>query len=179
MKLLFCGQRGVGKSTLIRRLLPPGVALYGFETFFAGERSGTSALYIRRPYDLQAPCGPQNRVGVRGAAPGTAAGFPGVFDAYGASLLQNIPAGSIVVMDELGYLEREAHAFLRQIRQILTGPYHVLAAIKTARQPHLQEIKTLPGIKTIQVTVENREGLYDSIRAWPQYSDMLLGQNMF
>ena len=42
MKLLFCGQRGAGKSTIIRRLVPPGFPVAGFETFFAqgeGERS--------------------------------------------------------------------------------------------------------------------------------------------
>ena len=179
MKLLFCGRRGAGKSTIIRRLLPPGVSLYGFETFFASGGNGASALYIRRPYDLQTPCGPQNRVGTRGAAPGTAVCFPRVFDAYGTSLIQNIPAGSIVVMDELGYLEREAHVFLRQVFEILTGPYHILAAVRNTHLPHWQKINMLPGIKTLQITAENREELYCSIRSWPQYTDIFSNQKIF
>lgn len=179
MKLLFCGQRGAGKSTLIRRLLPPDAPIYGFETFFADGGDEPPSLYIRRPYDLQAPCGAQNRVGVRGPTPGTAVGFPHVFDAYGVSLLQSVPAGSVVVMDELGYLEREAQAFLRQVRHILTGPYHVLAAVKEADCPHLQGFKALPGVKTLQITPENRDEMYDSIRAGEEYADIYSKQKIF
>lgn len=178
MKLLFCGQSGAGKSTIIRRLLPPGVGIYGFETFFADDGNGMAVLHIRRPYDSQAPRSSQNRVGIRGSAPGTAVGFPHVFDACGVSLLQNIPAGSVVVMDELGYLEREAPAFLRQVRQILTGPYHVLAAVKDIDQPHLQQFKALPGIRTLQIAPENREELLNAVRAWPDYANIFLDQKI-
>lgn len=41
--------------------------------------------------------------------------------------------------------------------------YHVLAAVKEADCPHLQEFKALPGVKTLQITPENRDELYDSI----------------
>ena len=101
MKLLFCGQRGAGKSTIIRRLVPPGFPVAGFETFFA-QGEGEAGLYMRRPWDAQAPCGPENQVGRRGAVPGTAMGFPQVFDRWGTALLRGIPPGSLVVMDELG-----------------------------------------------------------------------------
>lgn len=166
MKLLFCGQRGAGKSTVIRRLAPPGFTVFGFETFFAQGEDGGTGLYMRRPWDTQAPCGPENQVGRRGAVPGTAVGFPQVFDRCGTQLLWDIPAGSLVVMDELGHLEREAAAFLQQVRRILTGPYHVLAAVKDAGQPHLREFRELPGVKVLQVTPENREEQYLRARTW-------------
>lgn len=166
MKLLFCGQRGVGKSTMIRRLVPPGFPVFGFETFFSEGGDGGTGLYMRRPWDAQAPCGPENQVGRRGAVPGTAVGFPQVFDRWGAALLRDIPAGSLVVMDELGHLEREADIFLGQVRRILTGPYHVLAAVKASDQPHLREFWELPGVKVLQVTSENREEQYLRARTW-------------
>lgn len=166
MKLLFCGRRGVGKSTMIRRLVPPGFPVAGFETFFAQGEDGGTGLYMRRPWDVQALCGPENQVGRRGAVPGTAVGFPQVFDRYGTSLLRDIPAGSLVVMDELGHLEREAALFLQQVRRILTGPYHVLAAVKDVDQPYLREFRELSGVKALQVTPENREEQYLRARAW-------------
>lgn len=105
-------------------------------------------------------------MGRRGAVPGTAVGFPQVFDRWGTALLRDIPAGSLVVMDELGHLEREAALFVQQVRQILTGPYHVLAAVKASDQPHLREFRGLPGVRVLQVTPENREEQYLCARAW-------------
>lgn len=166
MKLLFCGLRGAGKSTMLRRLVPPGFPAAGFETFFSGDGEEGEGLYMRRPWDVQAPCGLENQVGRRGAVPGTAVGFPQVFDRCGAALLGDIPDGSLVVMDELGHLEREAAGFLRQVRRILTGPYHVLAAVKASDQPHLREFRELPGVRVLQVTPENREEQYIRAKAW-------------
>ena len=165
MKLLFCGQRGAGKSTIIRRLVPPGFPVAGFETFFA-QGEGGAGLYMRRPWDAQAPCGPENQVGRRGAVPGAAVGFPQAFDRWGTALLRGIPPGSLVVMDELGYLEREAAAFLGQVRRILTGPCHVLAVVRASDQPHLREFRELPGVRVLQVTPENREEQYLRARGW-------------
>lgn len=164
MKLLLCGPRGAGKSTLIRRLLAGEETVYGFETFFAADGDGSSGLYIRRAFDGQAHPGPESRVGERGPRPGNAVGFPQVFDTRGAALLRDIPAGATVVMDELGYLERDAALFLRQVTAVLSGPFHVIGAIKPVELPHLQAIRFLPGVTTLFLTEENRETCFASAR---------------
>lgn len=163
MKLLICGPRGAGKSTLIRRLIPRNVAVYGFETLYPED--GTDRLYIRPPFDRNAPLTTENCVGRRGSQPGTAIGFPSVFDRYGAALLRNIPAGAAVVMDELGFLERDALGFLQQVEQILTGSYQVLGAIKPLELPHLQRLKTLPEVTVLTLTENSREAVFQQARA--------------
>ena len=157
MKLLFCGPRGAGKSTLIRRLIPHNTAVYGFETFFA--ENGTGRLYIRPPFVRNTPLTEENCVGRRGSQPGTATGFPPAFDRYGAALLRDIPAGATVVMDELGFLEGDAPVFLQQVETILTGPYHVLGAVKPLDLPHLRRFRTLPEVTVLTLTEDNRQAV--------------------
>lgn len=159
-KILICGPRGVGKSTLIRRLtaLYPG-PVSGFVTKreTVADAEGLFPIYIhpaacpesRRQY------GPENLIG-RCDRRRSIHCTP-VFDDWGPRLLEG---PGLLLMDELGFLERDAHRFQEAVLAALQGGQPVLAAVKNRNDPFLQAVRGVPGVRVLYITRENREGLF-------------------
>ena len=110
-KILICGPRGVGKSTLIRRLLAEStLPVGGFVTrrLTQADGDGMFPIYLHaaalppeeRPYD------PEHLVGTCDSR--RSIRYPEAFDRLGPPLLTS---GGLLVMDELGFLENDAHRF--------------------------------------------------------------------
>ena len=140
MHLLFTGGQGVGKSTLIDRMLRlTRRPVYGFRTEKVPAAGGAwdAVVYIHGACANKA-YSDANTIGViksRGAKAN-----PGVFDTLGVKLLSDIPAGSLVLMDELGFLESEAKLFCAKVMEILDGDYDVIAAVKKRDTPFLSSV---------------------------------------
>ena len=109
--ILICGERGVGKSTLIRRLLAEStLPVGGFVTrrLTQADGDGMFPIYLHaaalppeeRPYD------PEHLVGTCDSR--RSVRYPEAFDRLGPPLLTS---GGLLVMDELGFLENDAHRF--------------------------------------------------------------------
>ena len=78
------------------------------------EPSGTHSTYLHpawQPLDERIYT-PDNQVGRWNGQ--TMRPFPEVFDTLGVSCLANIPPQSLVVMDELGFLESQAPRFTQR-----------------------------------------------------------------
>ena len=86
--------------------------------------------------------------------------FPEVFDTLGTAYLRDIRACQVVLMDELGFLERDAHRFQEAVLAALKGAQPVLAAVKNRNDPFLQAVRGVPGVRVLYITRENREGLF-------------------
>ena len=109
MHTLIVGERHVGKSTLIGRVLNAlDRPVYGFETkkedSLADELRG-SPVYI---YDAW-----QERVRTTGNLVGYCKNHrfdaaAEVFDRFAPKLRKPVPAGGIVLLDELGFMESQA-----------------------------------------------------------------------
>ena len=162
MHVLITGAVGVGKSTLTDKLIKQVKRpVFGFRTKKTEEdASGNARIYIH-PATGALIHSDGNAVGL--SKPDGADPYPEVFNSIGVRLLTGIPAGAIVLMDELGYLESQAGLFCEAVMRILDGPYHVLAVIKARHTPFLESVRSHKKGKLWTVTLENRDLLYNEI----------------
>ena len=157
--IVLWGQRGVGKSTLARRLLEDWTGpVRGFVTRSSPpDADGFRSIYLHAaddPTPMEQTC---NRIGRTNRTEHTM--WPEVFNGLGVELLRAEP-GSLILMDELGFLEQDAADFRRQVLRCLDGNIPVLAVIKHKTHiPFLQEIRSHPRVQLYQVTEENRDEL--------------------
>ncbi len=157
--IVLWGQRGVGKSTLARRLLEDWSGpVRGFVTRASlPDADGFRSIYLHAaddPTPMEQTC---NRIGRTNRTEHTM--WPEVFNGLGVELLRAEP-GSLILMDELGFLEQDAADFRRQVLRCLDGNIPVLAVIKHKTHiPFLQEIRSHPRVQLYQVTEENRDEL--------------------
>lgn len=161
MILLIQGEMGVGKTTLIRRLLGDRLPeARGFWTRKEEEGEGFS-IYIH-PLGQPPRYGEENRVGQR--LPGQPRrAFPEAFQ-RAAVWLEAIPPGGVTVLDELGVLEEEAPRFQQAAVELLRRSSVALAAVKPADTPFLNRVRSLPGARLCHITPDNREELYLRLR---------------
>lgn len=162
MHILIVGEIGVGKSSLIQKLTR-GIKkpLYGFITKkHITDHSGNAQVYIHK---LSGPpqYGEDNCIGK--CTPQGGIGCKAAFD-RAVQLLTSIPKGSLVMMDELGVLEGCSPMFCKAVMDLLNGPYTVIAAVKTASTPFLNDIRCHPEARIYVISEENRDKLYDVIK---------------
>ncbi len=161
--IILRGARGVGKSTLIRRLLDavpakPG----GFVTKKAPpDADGVETIHIYPAGQPQIPT-EENCVGA------CRAGHlldrqTAVFDALGTAYLSDTAGRNVLIMDELGFMETEAMVFQRAVLDALDGDVPVLAAVKNKAIPFLEEVCSHPNALVLYITEENRSVLFHEL----------------
>ena len=161
--ILICGERGVGKSTLIERLLAACPRpRYGFITKMrpAGP-DGFHPIYIH-------PAGQpvtervymeENCIGVCDSR--THRPRLDAFNTLGVRYIQTARADGILVMDELGFFESRARAFTAAVLTALAGDIPVIAAVKSRKDvPFLNAVRAAPQAEVFHITPENRDELY-------------------
>ena len=164
MHALIIGDRGVGKSTLIRRVLKElNRPVFGFET--KKEELLEDALrgwpiYI---YDAGKPHSrtPENLIGYHREADASA--VTAAFDRYAPRLMVTIPENTVVELDEIGFLEAKSDAFCQAILHLLDGRNPVIAAVKNKEIPFLNTIRNHPNARCFCITEENRENLFEEV----------------
>ena len=148
--LFLTGDKGVGKSTLAHCLLA-GHTPCGFRTVRV-----TGVLDRPSVHLLPAVGGvpsAENLLFYCGAYSCDR------FDTLGTAALRDRD-GDVLLMDELGFLERDAHRFQEAVLAALRGDQPVLAAVKNRNDPFLQAVRGVPGVRVLYITRENREGLF-------------------
>ena len=164
--ILIVGERQVGKSTLIRRLLDhTDRPVCGFMTkILPADKTGFHPIYIHpaaqavedRVYT------PENLIGtcdtkihnVNQAA----------FDTFGVEYLTDLLKDGIAVMDELGFMEVCSEAFTSKVLEVLDGDIPVLAAVKTRTDiDFLNAVRAHPKAQVFTITEDNRGELFDTL----------------
>lgn len=168
--VLICGEVGVGKSTLISRLLIGNARpVYGFVTKrLEAEENGFHPIYIH-------PAGAKERVWTKENQIGTCDRKTHninleVFNTLGVRYLEAEPSG-LILMDELGFMEAGAESFVDAVFRALDGDVPVLAAVKARFDvDFLNRVRSHEKCETYIITKENREELFNrlqpTIAAW-------------
>lgn len=164
MHTLIVGERGVGKSTLIGRVLRAlNRPVCGFETkkedSLADELRG-SPIYIYDAWQARVRTA-ENLVGYCKNHHFDAA--TEAFDRFAPKLRKPAPRGGIVLLDELGFMESRAEAFCAAVLALLEGDAPVIAAVKDKDMPFLQAVRTHPNAKCFYITKENRDALFPEV----------------
>ncbi len=162
--ILLCGERGAGKSTLIRRLLLANTrAVYGFVTERReADSDGFHPIYLHPAGAQTRVYADSNRVGRCDAK--THSVSLEAFDGLGARCIREARPGGLIVMDELGFMESAADGFTRAVLDALDGETPVLAAVKARYDvPFLNAVRAHPNAAVYTVNADNREALYRAL----------------
>ena len=167
MHALIVGDRGVGKSTLIRRVLQElNRPVFGFETKKEEQLEDSirgCPIYI---YDAGKPHirTLENLIGYH-KEPDVAA-ITAAFNRYASRLMQPVPEGALVELDEIGFLEAKSDAFCQAVLHLLEGKNPVIAAVKNREHPFLEAVRNHPNARCFYITAENRDSLYEEVLAF-------------
>ncbi len=164
-RVLLTGRPGVGKTTLVRRVLEglqrPARGFFTQEVRHQGRRVGFQVVTLEGKRAWLARVGP---------GPGPRVGRYRVdlqaFEALVLPLLTttDIPRETLWVLDEIGPMELLSAAFCRAVERLFQGPWDILATVVLRPHPFADALKARPDVHCIEVTPENRDALVARLR---------------
>ena len=162
MHVFLTGPVQIGKSTLIAAALDQlqPERLGGFRTVSdapAADGSRSVHLFRASEHPQDHICTSANRVGIRRPGLGIAS-FPAVFDDAGIGALDGAEGCDLILMDEIGRMERRADAYSARVLRLLDGGVQ-----KKADTPLANAVRSHPAVRLIEVSEENRNTLLPEI----------------
>ena len=145
MHVFLTGPVQIGKSTLIAAALDAiePERLGGFRTVSAKpEADGSRPVYLHPAAAQDLFCNAHNRVGIRRPALGIAS-FPDAFETAGLAALADAEDCDLILMDEIGRMERHADAY--------------------SDTPLAAVVRSHPNVCLLEVSAENRNNLLPEI----------------
>ena len=165
--LLLTGQPGCGKSTVLIRLSQRlrDRSVRGFTTAEAREGGRRVGFKIR------------TLAGLEGMLSHIRFGGPHHVGRYGVDIIQfeqlvlpelcpEDPCIEAFLIDEIGKMECFSQRFIEALRKILKGSVPVVATIAARGGGFISEVKALPNVTILHVTVGNRDELPERIAQW-------------
>lgn len=159
MHIFITGEKHVGKSTLVRKVLEKTSFPYGGVFSVSLFRGPDRMVYLTdgegSEKTLCGICSSQHITDRR----------PRVFDTEGVGLLEKAASNSLVVIDEIGNMENEASVYLAAIEGLLSDKGKTVLGVvqKRACSALASKIRTSEDILLYNVTEDNRDSLVNEI----------------
>jgi nucleoside-triphosphatase len=160
LNLLITGRPGVGKTTLLERVIEQlhgTLRLAGFTTTEERDPSGQRTGF--RIVTVEGKQGELARVGLRSSVH---MGRYGVnleaFERLALPELARRDAG-LIVIDEIGKMECASEHFRHAVQDALEAQVSVLATLGNARLPFFLALRGRPDVEVITLTEHNRDAM--------------------
>lgn len=170
--IVLCAPKKTGKTTLIERIMQetkagaPSIPVYGFQTKrFAGS-DGVNRIYMFPTGHVQTNSLPSDTCYLGSTCGRVRDVCTATFETYGTALIRSARPGGLIIMDEIGHMEKDARLFLQAIFDALDGDIPVLASVRytDGSIDYLERIKNHPRVQLYMLTEENRDAVYAEIR---------------
>lgn len=145
VKNLFVkGPRGIGKSTLISSVIKNNrLPVSGFKTTKTVVDEGLTRFSM-----IDVALGESSIIAEK--RPGGITVCGGVFDHFGVKILNNsMKSKSLILMDELGFMELKSPIFRRQVHRVLDGENPVLGVIRDHDNEFLESVARRGDVLTV------------------------------
>jgi nucleoside-triphosphatase THEP1 len=159
--LLITGPPGCGKTTLIEKVIErthvPCIGFVTKEIREAGRRKGFKIITLARGEGILAHqnIGGELKVGKYGV------NLQKLEQIAAPSIVPQNP-GEVVIIDEIGKMERLSKVFGKTVLDVLDSPNLVLGTIALKGGDFIESIKARLDIELIQITQQNRSALVDT-----------------
>lgn len=172
--LILTGAPGVGKTTIVKQVIAElGDRAGGFyteEIQGPGGRKGFRVITLDGRQATLAHVDVRSRSKVGRYGVDVAA-----FERVGvAALRQAIESSEIVVLDEIGKMELFSSQFKSAVFKAMDCGKPVIATAVRAADPRVDALKQMPGVQTIEVTKQNRDGMAARVLKWLETEDLRL-----
>jgi len=164
VKLLLTGPPGVGKTTLVKRIvvkLTGTLRCSGFITQEVRDDSGA-----RVGFDIVTLDGRVAPLSRKGRAEGPRVGDYrvdlGSLEEVAVPAMAR-PGADLVVVDEVGLMEIASPLFRAELLRLMDGDVHMLATIRRAREPFCDGVKSRPDVEVVEVATGNRDALVEML----------------
>ena len=171
--IVLQGEKGVGKSTLIRRLAKEMKCTAGgyLTRAVTNQEKGCREVFmypVSFIYDSddQDTAARENGKLCGITSDGVKEVYPDVFDAYGTQLIRSASLKQLIIMDEIGFMEEKAEQFKKAVLAAFAGDIPVIASIKSGRisSPFLEAVRSHRNVQLIELCETNRDKVYEQLR---------------
>lgn len=163
--VFLTGPVQIGKSTLIEQALQALAPLRvgGFYTISAPPQpDGSRPVHLYPADEAVRLAGEGNCVGIRRASGITS--FPAAFETAGLAALAGTQGCELLVMDEIGRMERDAQRYTARILELLDAAVPILGVVqRQADTPLACAVRAHPRVRLLHVTQDNRSTLLPTI----------------
>ncbi|MCK5414629.1 MAG: NTPase [Thermoplasmata archaeon] len=164
MKLLLTGRPGVGKTTLVERVVvkvKDSIRCSGFITQEVRAESGA-----RVGFDIVTLDGRVAPLARKGMKEGPRVGDYRVdlksLERIAVPSIED-PTAQVIVVDEIGLMELKSSLFKDALLDLLGDVRPLLGTIRLQKEPFCDMVKARPGVEVVDVTYDNRDALVEML----------------